>query len=628
MAGAGRLGAAGTPRWERLPGPRERLALHPQPQPKIPHRREHIFGAPSSPGGGKASEAVQMKTVSPGSGCLVRVLGREGVELCSPTRANTAPQRDKSITPARQLWQRLLHPSNGSSALGITGLPHPHVPAPAPGAAHHPANRGPPPLSPRLVRLWPRTDAVPAPGGPARPAAAPGSPPHRGSSGTPRPVTAEPSRPFSGGHVAPLSPAGQRPRGWVPVPLPGRGRRGAAAARPPGAKRLRDPRGHGERPPPSPDTRGPPGPAALTEPPPPPGQRRDPPPGRGGGRGRGGRASASPAARPEGPPGYRGRAGSGDRPGRGTGGSEPLRSHEHSGGSPVTLPGTATLFSPAPSPGSASLLLGNGVRWRGPSPAPPELLPSFPSHAWHSPHAHGNASSQAVPVSRTSPDQDKEAGASQRELAIEEANTPIPNRRPRLPTPGPAPEETGLSLPWVRRMGRRSGTPSMAQALPQGCRVSVPCTFSMKQCWGCSPGPCRTMSLAAVPMVVLPASRDSGSASPLPPPPCLRGPALTFLQRQERDGRAEAATAQAHQVRLLCLHLQPLARVDQVQGAVLQEERRGAQGCSQLPWLQPPLPCAAHPAAHPSCSKTAQPGSRTQELRAPPARAASSRDQR
>lgn len=35
------------------------------------------------------------------------------------------------------------------------------------------------------------------------------------------------------------------------------------------------------------------------------------------------------------------------------------------------------------------------------------------------------------------------------------------------------------ALPWVRRVGRWIFTPSMAQALPQGCRVSVPRAFSM-----------------------------------------------------------------------------------------------------------------------------------------------------
>lgn len=57
---------------------------------------------------------------------------------------------------------------------------------------------------------------------------------------------------------------------------------------------------------------------------------------------------------------------------------------------------------------------------------------------------------------------------------------------------------------------------------------------------------------------------------------------LTFLQRQECDGSAETTTTQAYQVRLLRLHLQPLARVNQVQGAILQEEREGCSQCLQL----------------------------------------------
>lgn len=50
----------------------------------------------------------------------------------------------------------------------------------------------------------------------------------------------------------------------------------------------------------------------------------------------------------------------------------------------------------------------------------------------------------------------------------------------------------------------------------------------------------------------------------------LQQSALTFLQWQQCDSSAEAAAAQAHQVWLLCLHLQPFACVYQVQGAVLQ----------------------------------------------------------
>lgn len=48
---------------------------------------------------------------------------------------------------------------------------------------------------------------------------------------------------------------------------------------------------------------------------------------------------------------------------------------------------------------------------------------------------------------------------------------------------------------------------------------------------------------------------------------CTSG--LTFLQRQEGDGRAETPTAQAHQMGLVRLHLQPFPSVDQVQGAFL-----------------------------------------------------------
>lgn len=65
--------------------------------------------------------------------------------------------------------------------------------------------------------------------------------------------------------------------------------------------------------------------------------------------------------------------------------------------------------------------------------------------------------------------------------------------------------------PWVRRVGRRTDTPSMAQACPQGCSMRVPCRFSMKQCSGARPGPCRTISLAAEPITVLPATTGSRS---------------------------------------------------------------------------------------------------------------------
>lgn len=44
----------------------------------------------------------------------------------------------------------------------------------------------------------------------------------------------------------------------------------------------------------------------------------------------------------------------------------------------------------------------------------------------------------------------------------------------------------------------------------------------------------------------------------------------TLFQRQQSDGSAEAPATQAHQVRLLRLHLQASARLGQVQEAVLQ----------------------------------------------------------
>lgn len=156
-----------------------------------------------------------MKTVSPGSGCLVRVLGREGVELCSPTRANTAPQRDKSIAPARQLRQRrqrLLQPSNGSSAPGTTDPPHPHVPAPAPGAANHPAKRGPHPSAHGSSGRG-RAPTLSRPGGPR--------PPCRSPRLSPAPRERRDPAAAHGGAVAPLL---RRPRGSI-VP------RGAAPTR-------------------------------------------------------------------------------------------------------------------------------------------------------------------------------------------------------------------------------------------------------------------------------------------------------------------------------------------------------------------------------------------------------------
>lgn len=115
------------------------------------------------------------------------------------------------------------------------------------------------------------------------------------------------------------------------------------------------------------------------------------------------------------------------------------------------------------------------------------------------------------------------------------------------------------------------------------------------------------MSFAAVPIVVLPARREAEHSCCLVgetgSPPCPRGPqkplqaagscvgwgapargrprqqpALTFLQGQQRDGSAQAAAAQAHQVWLLRLHLQPLACVYQVQGAVLQGTEQDGSG--------------------------------------------------
>lgn len=114
------------------------------------------------------------------------------------------------------------------------------------------------------------------------------------------------------------------------------------------------------------------------------------------------------------------------------------------------------------------------------------------------------------------------------------------------------------------------------------------------------------MSLAAVPMVVLPAGREGGSG---PHRRRSRGdpqqPALTFLQGQERDGGAEAAAAQAHQVRLLRLHLQPLARVDEVQGAVLREEGRDApqRPCTQAGAMARPRAGRTVGAEGPSCPR-------------------------
>lgn len=75
----------------------------------------------------------------------------------------------------------------------------------------------------------------------------------------------------------------------------------------------------------------------------------------------------------------------------------------------------------------------------------------------------------------------------------------------------------------------------------------------------------------------------------------LQQSALTFLQWQQCDSRAEAAAAQAHQVRLLCLHLQPFACVYQVQGAVLQGSEQDGSGLCSTVSRGSPHTCPARP---------------------------------
>lgn len=55
-------------------------------------------------------------------------------------------------------------------------------------------------------------------------------------------------------------------------------------------------------------------------------------------------------------------------------------------------------------------------------------------------------------------------------------------------------------------------------------------------------------------------------------------PGLTFGQRQQSDGNAQASATQTDQVGALCLELQPLSGLDQVQRSTLKKEEHDQQG--------------------------------------------------
>lgn len=63
-------------------------------------------------------------------------------------------------------------------------------------------------------------------------------------------------------------------------------------------------------------------------------------------------------------------------------------------------------------------------------------------------------------------------------------------------------------LPWDRRTGLVTGSPSMLHWFPQGCSEMSPALFSMKQCWAAIPGPWMLMSMAPWPRVVLPKTNN------------------------------------------------------------------------------------------------------------------------
>lgn len=322
-----------------------------------------------------------------------------------------------------------------------------------PGIA--PAKRGTPTpraalAAPRRIPLWPGTEAalprgVAACGHPGRrrgggarptplrpPPSDPGCcPPPRGPRG---PVPPEPSRPFSAGHVAPLSPEGtrrRRPRGWGPsVPSPPR--HGGGAARPAGAggKGGLQPRRNGERSPPKPQIHPPTHGHACPPRAPPHSPRRRRRPGSAAHRPRGGAAGGDGGGRA-----WRRRVPPGTRPEVGGRGEGPTLPRERpwrvgttavpqppwppkaSGVSPGEPPCTLAL-PPPPHPASASPpWSGKWAQWRGPSPARrrPELLSASPSHTAQPP---GTAASQTAPAPSTYPPHSKEAGASQRGRAI------------------------------------------------------------------------------------------------------------------------------------------------------------------------------------------------------------------